>query len=389
MFSSSLFGKQHIDEVFRAIKDSIRKEVASMSPEQVQAADSDSVAARFVEKHRKTCPALGDDISAEEPPFVQGAREVVVKVIVPFNGDSELFHCHGREHPVITESIKVLPGCLEIGMRADPVRMDLLQVDVEKLIKRINEGLENLRRELDPQYDSVKAFAISVINEKKAELAKHQEMLGKLKGTKFTIKRRDDGKEKVLVPIQQKKIEIEVPKAASEPELSLGAYEDILSVIRSMVTVFERSPTVFQKMEEEHLRTILLVALNGLFEGAATGETFNGKGKTDILIRVEDKNVFIAECLIWSGSEHFRKKLVDQLLNYATWRDGKLAAIIFNRNKNFTEVIENMKAVTKALPGFLSVVECPGESGIRTRMRREDDPRKEFILTCMAFEVPK
>jgi hypothetical protein len=31
------------------------------------------------------------------------------------------------------------------------------------------------------------------------------------------------------------------------------------------------------------------------FKGQATGETFNFQGKTDILIRVEGKNVSIAE----------------------------------------------------------------------------------------------
>ena len=93
---------------------------------------------------------------------------------------------------------------------------------------------------------------------------------------------------------------------------------------------FERSPSVFKSMEEEHLRTILLVALNGVFKGDATGETFNGAGKTDILIRVADRNVFIAECLIWDGPDYFRKKLTDQLFQYSTWRNSKLAAIVFN-----------------------------------------------------------
>jgi hypothetical protein len=37
------------------------------------------------------------------------------------------------------------------------------------------------------------------------------------------------------------------------------------------------------------------VQLNRHFEGAATGETFNHRGKTDILIRVDGKNIFIAE----------------------------------------------------------------------------------------------
>ena len=93
---------------------------------------------------------------------------------------------------------------------------------------------------------------------------------------------------------------------SAEPELSLADYDQILEVIQSMVKVFERSPSVFKSMNEEDLRTILLIALNGVFQGNATGETFNGIGDTDILIRVKDTNIFMTECPIWSGPEHLR-----------------------------------------------------------------------------------
>jgi hypothetical protein len=65
------------------------------------------------------------------------------------------------------------------------------------------------------------------------------------------------------------------------------------------------------------------------------------------------------------------------------------ARIVFNRNKNFSDVIENMKAVAKALPGVITVSDRPGEFRIRATMRRQDDSNKEFVLTCMAFEVPR
>ncbi|WP_193378432.1 hypothetical protein [Singulisphaera acidiphila] len=160
-------------------------------------------------------------------------------------------------------------------------------------------------------------------------------------------------------------------------------------MIRSMVSVFERSPTVFKAMEEEHLRTILLVALNGLFKGNATGETFNGAGKTDILIRANNNNIFIAECLIWSGPDHFRKKLTEQLFRYSTWRDSKLAAIVFNRNRDFSAVVEKMREVATGLDNRIADMPYPAGSGSRHKLRRSDDPQKQFILTCMAFEVPQ
>ena len=53
----------------------------------------------------------------------------------------------------------------------------------------------------------------------------------------------------------------------------------------------ERSPSLPAQLHEEQIRFILLVSLNAVFEGLAGGEVFNHKGKTDILIRMENTNV--------------------------------------------------------------------------------------------------
>jgi hypothetical protein len=128
--------------------------------------------------------------------------------------------------------------------------------------------------------------------------------------------------------------------------------------------------------------------LNGLFKGNATGETFNGEGKNDILIRVNDNNIFIAECLFWDGLVHFRRKITEQLLRYSTWHDSKLAAIVFNRKKSFTAVVDKMREVTVGLENRLSEMPSTWPNSCRHRFHREDDTQKQYILTCMAFEVP-
>jgi hypothetical protein len=58
------------------------------------------------------------------------------------------------------------------------------------------------------------------------------------------------------------------------------------------------------------------VQLNGHFTGEAGGELFNGSGKTDIIVRHDDRNVFIGECKIWAGVAKFVSAL-DQL--EVTW----------------------------------------------------------------------
>lgn len=108
-----------------------------------------------------------------------------------------------------------------------------------------------------------------------------------------------------------------------------------------MVRVMEQSPKAFETMGEEDLRTHFLVQLNAQYEGRATGETFNFQGKTDILIRVDGRNVFVAECKFWGGEKQFLET-IDQLLSYLSWRDTKAAVLIFNRNVNFSEVLREI-----------------------------------------------
>ena len=81
-----------------------------------------------------------------------------------------------------------------------------------------------------------------------------------------------------------------------------------------------------------HQRTFrdhLLLYLEPRYEGSATGETFNSTGKTDILIRHENSNAFIAECKFWTGQKGYLETIT-QLLGYLTWRDSKAAVVEHN-----------------------------------------------------------
>ena len=173
-----------------------------------------------------------------------------------------------------------------------------------------------------------------------------------------------------------------------EPVLSAVDYEHILSVVTNMALVMERSPSAFTAMDEEALRSHFLVQLNGHYEGQASGETFNYEGKTDILIRAEGRNIFIAECKYWNGAKKFGET-IDQLLGYVSWRDTKTAVIIFNRNRNFSHVIETVPDAVKEHPNFKRAVDNDGEGRSRYVLAHRDDKNREMILTVLAFDVPR
>ena len=228
-----------------------------------------------------------------------------------------------------------------------------------------------------------------LVRERKNKLLADAHMAGAIG---IPIKRRDGMPTTYSVPVERRKPKIERPPASTgkfqpEPVLALEEYENILTIVRNMVRVMEQSPKAFEKMGEEDLRTHFLVQLNGQYEGRATGETFNFQGKTDILIREEDRNVFIAECKFWHGEKQFLET-IDQLLSYLSWRDTKAAVFLFNRNANFSDVLTKIGEIVPKHKYFKRDLGKRGESEFRYMFSHPDDPNRELILTVLAFDVP-
>ena len=166
----------------------------------------------------------------------------------------------------------------------------------------------------------------------------------------------------------------------------MGEYEHILSVLSNMVAVMERSPRAFKNMDEEDLRTHFLVQLNGQYEGQATGETFNYEGRTDILIRVNDRNIFIAECKFWTGPAGLTKAL-DQLLGYTAWRDTKTALLVFNRNKKMSMVLEKVTETVRDHPNY-KAEQTSSETKFRYVFGHRDDTNREITVAILVFDIP-
>lgn len=170
--------------------------------------------------------------------------------------------------------------------------------------------------------------------------------------------------------------------------MSIEHYQYVLTVVQSMTQVMERSPSTFVTMGEEALRDHYLVQLNGQFEGQATGETFNAAGKTDILLRINGKNVFIGECKFWKGAKGYGET-IDQLLSYQSWRDTKTAILIFNRNRDTSKVLEEIKSATEAHPNYKRTLKYKHESGFRFVMHHPSDANRELTMTVLVFDIPQ
>jgi len=141
-------------------------------------------------------------------------------------------------------------------------------------------------------------------------------------------------------------------------------------------------------LNEQTIRDLLLVNLNANFEGRAGAEMFNGAGKTDILVRDGDRNVFIGECKIWRG-QAATTAAIDQLLSYLVWRDSKAALLIFIRTGNPTAIAAKAVAAVKDHPAHKRTLR-EGEPGERSDfiLASLADPHREIQLALLPFVLP-
>ena len=172
-----------------------------------------------------------------------------------------------------------------------------------------------------------------------------------------------------------------------EPALDEKEYQHILKVLSDMTLVMERAPTAFKNLYEEDFRDFFIAVLNTHYEGNATGETFNKAGKTDILIRDNGRNVFIAECKIWRGAKGL-SEAIDQLLSYLSWRDTKAAVIIFNRNQDFSHILSEIQRTLQNHPHKKFGPKEESKTRFRSVFGLPTDYNREVFLTVMAFDVP-
>ena len=269
-------------------------------------------------------------------------------------------------------------------MKSDQVRS---QINAE--LNNIKWYLASLTPEVNSYHNSLRQTARAAIEARKEKLLRDRNLVSAIG---FPLKPRSDTPDTFVAPEVRRKITPTLPSVGiapfqPEPELSAPDYEHVLSVIDNMALVMERSPSAFTSIDEEALRSHFLVQLNGHYEGQATGETFNYEGKTDILIRVSGKNIFIAECKYWDGPKKLLDTL-DQLASQTTWKDTKVAVIIFNRRKDFTAVLNAIKETVPKHSSFKREVPIQNETRFRYIFGNRDDPSRELFLTILAFDVP-
>ena len=318
-------------------------------------------------------------------------KKDVIKFHIPFSGNAELFTCIPSSRILWTMAIELSNQefCFEIINFSD---------DAEKIKREKDSNMQSIMQQLGNITAEINSYNSGIESQiKQAFDARKKRILAKsgvLASLGVPIKKAGNVSPTFSVPAPQTRRKITVSRPVvkeagfkPEPTLDDNAYFDILKLINDVGKEFERLPSLYAGKEEEHLRDHFLMMLEPNFQGSATGETFNKTGKTDILLRYEGSNVFIAECKFWRGKKVFLDTIT-QLLGYLTWRDSKAAVIVFVPNKDFSSVLQTMKEVISEHPNHLEFKDSSDESWFNYKFHLNDDRNRQVKLAVLLYHIP-
>lgn len=396
-----LFVSADLSASIEGHRQKMQQQIHALSPNQLLPAEDANVCQHFIADFTINPVEIQDEhIVLIEP------REIEIERASDFGGTYRQKQLEFRfEIPFTGDA--VLLGCRSSTFNFNPPRATVENRKIIVALHRADRDGDGIKRELGEQLSQIKQYLgwqrpdIDRWNQALPELvrqhvaARREKLIADQKlvtDLGFKVVRRGEPTS-YSVPIQRKQVIPPLPPArpgavaAPDPTLDSKVYEEILDALDGMSVVMERNPSAFATIDEETLRTHFLVPLNSNFRGMASGETFNAAGKTDILIKHQDRILFIAECKFWKGPQSLTDAIA-QLLSYTTWRETKAAILLFSRKRDFSAVLAQIPAVFARHPSYVRKVEYAKSTGFRFVLRSPNDPQRNLTVTLLAFNVP-
>ncbi|MGH3520958.1 MAG: hypothetical protein ACRDQ7_26995 [Haloechinothrix sp.] len=274
-------------------------------PDDVLKTPVDDVVDRLVDWGSVRCPTLmRDQASMPEPTEVvqefrdfgeQYSRRITrLELVVPFDGEQVIFQLRANQstlNPPRVLSLRENELVLVVdGPSDDPAQV---RAALDEQLDKIEKHLAWSRQDIERHNEQIRAAVPELVAKRRQQLLSARNLQAQIG---FQIRRHPDA-DTYSVPISRRTLKPTRPRTGSstapfkrEPAMSEQDYRAALEVLHNSRNALERSPSLVSKLKEEEIRDILLINLNAHFKGDAAGEVFNGAGKTDILIRVEDRN---------------------------------------------------------------------------------------------------
>jgi len=312
-----------------------------------------------------------------------------VVVRVPYTGDKGVFELRPNQFTFNPPRARVNDDELALSFEYPHDTQSDIDAQVNGIVATVQQWLGWARGEIDSFNRTLEQEARRAIAGRRSRIEQREQHLAT-----SSIPERRPGRAKTYIPeVIVRRPAPKLPAAHArggvelEPVLEDRIFEHILTVVRLQALQMEQAPKTYAQMGEEARRDVFLGTLNTHYEGRGAAEAFNVSGKTDILIRYEGKGLFIGECKFWQGAKSFTDA-ADQLFGYASWRDTKLALIVFVRAKGLTEIIEKSHAALAAHPQFVSWQDAADETELRAIVSWPGDERRHADLNVFFVHPP-
>ena len=289
----------------------------------------------------------------------------------PIHGDGDLFGYQASTFSISSSAPKVSANEIVLTIESEKLTGELVAGAVDSLRKDVDQRAAWLNADL-------RAYRIEAAINLRAQVERRKQRIldDRALEAALTIPVRTTRVARPVVPATPKQVRLETRREQAtfvpEPMLAEEVYQDILAQVRSWGITLERTPRTAAKLDEEELRDLLLGTLNSFWAGAAGGELFNGSGKTDVLVRENNRNAFIAECKIWRGPSS-ATAAIDQLLGYLVWRDSKAALVMFIRTADPSATIVKLVERVKEHPGYMMTKKFDADRNIFEYVFAADD----------------
>lgn len=169
-----------------------------------------------------------------------------------------------------------------------------------------------------------------------------------------------------------------------------GESKLIIDHLYSIGSSLMKYPKTHQNKDEESIRDLFLVSLSGRYsDSVATGESYNFKGKTDIIVkRVDGSNLLIVECKIWKGKKYFNDSISQLLTKYVSTVDRNLSLIYFVKNNDFQSTKNKAIIYVTENDSYLNLFLNKGnELGFKSEFKNPIDSSDTVFIEFMFFHL--
>lgn len=389
------------------IKDKLKKELLSQDEDYILNVDEEdyidylndkySIAPLFIlketeniskpEKFRENLSQYGDNMSTKWDRYRDGLRFLIS---YSFTGEPNLFKVQPNPFTLIANKIYVDEYNHIVSFYVNIFEQDVEKFNREKedSYSRAFQNIENLNENVCEYNLNIREYVVQQFLLIKSKLHQQNDFFASINVNGYTQTTKT-----YTVPVIKKRIQrMPKPKTGTievaEPTISEKTYNDIIIELNRYGRSVERKPNLYRGKGEEALRDLFVANLEGRFESStATSETFNHKGKTDIILKdaTDGSNLFIAECKIWHGEKHCLDAINQLFDRYLTWRDSKVALILFVQGNNFTNALETIKGIVPNHKYYKQSIDSHGESSFSYIFRLPQDEQKNVFLEVMVF----